>query len=52
MLKTFPLRKISMNIIFGNYNDNDINKVFFVVPREIRFVPKDVNKVKYNILIK
>ena len=38
MLENFPLTKTSLNIIWGDENDNDINKAFARVIRVMRFV--------------
>ena len=47
MLNEFPLKKTSLKIIYGNENNNDINKSFSMVRIAMRFVPKDRSEFKY-----
>ena len=51
MLKLFPFRTTSLNIICSDENVNYINNTFSIIRREILFEPKYWNKVNYkNIL--
>ena len=51
MSKDFTLTTTSVNMIYGNDNEDNIHKLFTRVLKEMEFVPRKVNNVKYKFLM-
>ena len=51
MSKDFTLTTTSVNMIYGNENEDNIHKLFTRVLKEMEFVPRKVNNVKYKFLM-